>query len=242
MTAVCHYFCHNFSVDRSARLHAISEELRRVGARGRTADQLASMLEVATRTVKRDIAALQVAGVPIAARTGPGGGYTIVGQPTLPPVNFTAAQAVALAAALAANQDAPFADDGRAALAKLLDVLDPIARARVESISARVWVRGAGSNASVRRAIEQGIAEDRVVSIGYVDGDGARTDRRIEPHMLAYTSGHWFVLAWCRSVDAPRWFRLDRIGKAAVTRDGFEPRDPAIFGEPPPDAFAVLRR
>ncbi len=48
---------------------------------------------------------------------------------TLPPVNLTAAQAVAVAVTLARAGDAPFAADGRAALEKVLDVLPPTARA-----------------------------------------------------------------------------------------------------------------
>ena len=73
-------------------------------------------------TVKRDVSALQQAGVPIWATAGPGGGYALDAAATLPPVNLTPAQAVAVAVALAEAPDAPFAVDGRAALQKVLDV------------------------------------------------------------------------------------------------------------------------
>jgi predicted DNA-binding transcriptional regulator YafY len=227
-------------MQKSARLHAIAEELRRVGDRGRTADQLADLLEVTSRTVKRDIATLQSAGSPIAAQAGPGGGYFLIGQPSLPPVNFTAAQAVAIATALAMNRDAPFAQDGRAALAKLVDVMDTASRRQVEEVGARVWVRGSDSPAAtIRRAIEQGVERNRVVSLGYTDGDGNRSLRRVEPHLLIYTYGRWYIVGWCLTRDAARWFRVDRVTDAAVTTTRFEPRDPAIFGQPPADAFPI---
>ncbi len=99
-------------MNRTDRLHALGEELRRAGPRGRTAARLAGWLEVSTRTIKRDVAALQQAGLPVWAQAGPGGGYVLDEAATLPPVNLTSAQAVALAVALAAQADAPYAVDG----------------------------------------------------------------------------------------------------------------------------------
>jgi predicted DNA-binding transcriptional regulator YafY len=93
-------------MNRTDRLHALGEELRRAGPRGRTASQLATWLEVSTRTVKRDAAALQQAGLPVWAQAGPGGGYVLDAVATLPLVNLTPAQAVAVAVALAAQRDA----------------------------------------------------------------------------------------------------------------------------------------
>lgn len=225
---------------RSARLHALSEDLRRAADRGRTAEQLAARLEVTTRTVKRDVATLQSAGVPIESRAGPGGGYFLAAAASLPPVNFTAAQAIAITVALAMNGDAPFAEDGRVALEKLLDVMDAESRRRAEELGSRVWVRGSPhSSAAIRRAVEEGVESGRVVSLRYVDDEGNRSDRRVEPHMLAHTGGHWYLLGWCRTRAGVRWFRLDRVSEATVTTDTFDRRDPAVFGEPPRDAFAV---
>ncbi|MBJ8343064.1 YafY family protein [Antrihabitans sp. YC2-6] len=227
-------------MQRAARLHALTEELRRGAERGRTADQLAVRLEVTTRTVKRDISALQSAGVPIESRAGPGGGYFLDRAASLPAVNFTVAQAIAIALALAMNRDAPFAEDGRAALAKLLDVMDPESRRRAEEVGARVWVRGsAHSSSAIRRAIEECVERRRLVSLRYLDDDGVRSDRRVEPHMLAHTGGRWYLIGWCRTRDAVRWFRLDRVADAATTSESFEPRPADVFGEPPRDAFAV---
>lgn len=63
------------AVNRTERLHAVAEELRRAGRTGRTAGKLAQHFEVSTRTVKRDVAALQQGGLPVWAQPGPGGGY-----------------------------------------------------------------------------------------------------------------------------------------------------------------------
>lgn len=115
-------------MNRTERLHAVAESLRRAGPSGRTAHQLAEEFEVTTRTTKRDLAALEAGGLPVWARTGPGGGYGLAETSSLPPVNFTAAQALALSAALAAAAQAPFSDSARTATGKVLDVLGPTAR------------------------------------------------------------------------------------------------------------------
>lgn len=43
--------------------------------RGRNAEGLAREFEVSVRTIKRDLTALEVSGVPLWSRPGPGGGY-----------------------------------------------------------------------------------------------------------------------------------------------------------------------
>lgn len=233
-------------MDRAARLHALTEELRRAGDRGRTAEQLAAQFEVTTRTIKRDIAVLQSSGAPIWATAGPGGGYGIIGNGTLPPVNFTPAQAVSVALALTAFRDAPFATDGRAALAKLLDVMDAESRERVHRLGAKVWIRRDDDTASaeprIRRVVEDAVQRELLVSLRYVDRDGERTDRVVEPHLLAHTRGSWFLVAWCLSRAGVRWFRLDRVSDATLTGRSFVPRDPSLFGEPPADARSVFER
>jgi predicted DNA-binding transcriptional regulator YafY len=220
-------------------MHAVAEELRRAGARGRTAQRLADWLEVSPRTIKRDVSALQQAGVPICATGGPGGGYVLDAVATLPPVNLTPAQAVAVAIALAGATDAPFAVDGRTALEKVLDAMGPGARQEAERLGGRVWVRAGRQRSSPAAVVEQALLRRRVVAIRYRDGEGTVSRRRVEPHLLARTGDRWYLIAWCQDRQAPRWFRWDRIEAADLTTETAPQRDPALYGTPPPDAHAV---
>ena len=88
--------------------------------RPRSTRQLAGKYEVSRRTIERDILALQDAGVPVYAEAGRRGGYVIDKARTLPPVNFTAAEMVAIAVSLAGAEGTPFFFAARSALRKVL--------------------------------------------------------------------------------------------------------------------------
>jgi predicted DNA-binding transcriptional regulator YafY len=231
-------------MNRTDRLYAIVEELRAAGTRGVSATTLAERFEVATRTIKRDVAALQQAGVPIWSETGRGGGYVLDAATSLPPVTFTTGEAIAIAVALAGHPHAPFAPDGRSALTKLVGAMSPADRDRVERLAARVWIRdddGDVPSTQVTRVIDEALRDDVVIVLDYVDRSGRRSEKRpVEPLAYARTEGHWYLLAWCRRRRDGRWFRLDRIQGAWPTHEPFRPRDiVATFGEPPDDSGPV---
>jgi predicted DNA-binding transcriptional regulator YafY len=231
-------------VNRTDRLYALVEELRAAGSGGRTAAQLAEHFEVGPRTIKRDVSALQQSGVPIWATPGPGGGYVLDAAATLPPLTFTAAEATAIAVALAAQSDLPFAPDGRAALAKVLGGMSDEDRRRTIDLAARVWVRPdehSPGRSPVARVIDEALREQVVVVLDYVDRSGNESERRpVEPLTFARTRGRWYLLAWCRRRRAGRWFRLDRITGARLTTEQFEPRDLVeVFGPAPSDAHPL---
>ncbi len=228
-------------MNRTDRLYAVREELRRAGRSGRTAERLAEVFEVSARTIKRDISALQHAGFPIWAQSGPGGGYVVDLSATLPPVNFTESEVVGLAAAAAASRGQPFDRELRAVLTKVINAMDSSARKRAVLLADRVWISSSRDGRDTRnlRQIEQSLSEQRVITLRYRDRHGAESRRAVDPGLLAYTSDHWFFVAYCRNAEAIRWFRLDRIETADLTkqRASYVPID--SVGQPPSSARSV---
>lgn len=228
---------------RAERLHALSEMLRRNGSRGSSAERLAKEFGVSVRTVKRDLDALGRSGAPIWSRPGPGGGYGLAVGASLPPVSLSAAQAVALMAAASAAPDAPYADLAAAGVQKILDVLDPRTRARADELAGRVWVNAPPSaSRAVRSALEDAMAEQRVVRIRYTSRDGATTTRDVEPVLFASTNGQWYMVGWCRLRDAMRWFTVSRVERADVTMTACGGHSIREVGEPPENARPVHGR
>jgi predicted DNA-binding transcriptional regulator YafY len=109
---------------RVERQHRLIEELRRRRGRHATADDLAVALGVDVRTVERDIARLRDAGVPIAARRGPGGGFLLDVPPAVAPVQLSPGEIAALIASVTAV--GPYVSaTAHSALSRLLEALQP---------------------------------------------------------------------------------------------------------------------
>ncbi len=213
-------------MNRTERLYAVVEELRARAPRTMRAIELAERFEVSIRTIERDLLALQEAGVPIWAQPGPGGGYGLNVETTLPPLNLTAAEAVAIASALAATRSMPFAGAGRSALQKVTSALSATNRATAEQIASQVRVvaEPTDPHSPVRENIEQALRDRVAIGIEYGDAEENITRRVIEPAGYFSSRGQWYLCAWCRLRQAPRAFRMDRIGDAWLTNEQIVPR------------------
>lgn len=210
------------TVNRTDRLYALVEELRAVAPRPRSARWLAARFEVSARTVERDLAALQQAGVPIHARTGRTGGYVLDPGRTLPPLALTPTEATALAAGLHALDGSPFADAARGALQKILAVLPAPDRAAAADLAGRVRMI-ARPGPVVPAAIRAALAGRCVLRLAYADRAGVTSERDVEP--IGFLGGdHWYLIGWCRLRDGVRGFRLDRIAAAETLPEAAPPR------------------
>jgi len=211
-------------VNRTDRLYALVEELRAVSPRPRTARWLAGRFEVSARTIERDISALQQSGVPVWAEPGRAGGYCLDKERTLPPVNFTPGEAMALAVALRHVAGTPFGQDGAAALRKVLAAMRKDDAEAARDHAGRVYLVGAADPPPVPVVITDALAAGRVLRIGYADRHGLVTRRDIEPLGYVGMAEHWYLLAWCRLREAVRAFRTDRISAITVTAQVPAPR------------------
>jgi predicted DNA-binding transcriptional regulator YafY len=211
-------------VNRTDRLYALVEELRAVAPRPRSARWLAGKFEVSARTIERDIDALQQSGVPVWAAAGRSGGYCLDKDRTLPPVNFTPGEAMALAVALRHVAGTPFAPDGSAALRKVLAAMRKDDADAARDLAGRVYLVGDTDPPPVPVVITDALATRRVLRIGYTDRHGLVTRRDVEPLGFVGFAENWYLLAWCRLREAVRAFRTDRITTVAVTAQVPAPR------------------
>lgn len=210
-------------MNRTDRLYAIVEELRAAAPGFRSTTWLAHRFEVSSRTVERDLAALQQSGVPIYATPGRRGGYAIDTRHTLPPLNLSAAEVTAIATALAVDSSTPFTHAGRSALQKILAVLREVDAEGARELAARIRLFDARPGSPRPPAVvEHAIVQRRVLELDYVDKAGVRSARVVEPVAVLGVHPNWYLWAWCRLREAPRAFRLDRI-RGAVMFDEVAP-------------------
>ena len=214
-------------VNRTDRLYALVEELRACAPRRRSARELASLYEVSARTIERDIGALQQAGVPIYADAGRVGGYTVDKSLTLPPLNFSPAEAVAVAVALAQASVGPFERAARSAVQKIVAAMSESNLTAARDLAGRVRLLKpvvAPETVPVPSVIERAIVGRRVLWICYLDRGGNLTERDVEPIVFMAGPSGWHLVGWCRLRGAARCFRVDRIQQAEVTGVTAPPR------------------
>ncbi|WP_460700992.1 helix-turn-helix transcriptional regulator [Nocardia thraciensis] len=204
-------------MNRTDRLYALVEDLRAVAPRRRTARELAARHEVSVRTIERDIAALQQSGVPIHADVGRSGGYAIDKRMSLPPLNFSPAEVVAIGVALQRMRGTPFDAAGAGALAKILAALPAESAGAARALADRVRLLERDEEpvvAPFAGVVRQAVQRGRAIVMSYVDRSGVVTARVVEPDRLVCGIEGWYLAGWCRLREETRVFRLDRIMSA----------------------------
>ena len=88
-----------------------------------------------------------------------------------------------------------------------------------------VQIRLAAGDEPVLQVIREGIGTGHCIDIDYYSyGRDVETSRVVEPHRCLY-DGFWYLMAHCRLREAPRVFRLDRVRRAELTDEVFQPPD-----------------
>jgi predicted DNA-binding transcriptional regulator YafY len=159
--------------------------------------------------------------VPIYAESGRAGGYCLDKARTLPPVNLTPGEAVAMALALRRVAGTPFSSVANSALRKLVAAMQTDDATAAQELAGRVhlFADEAAPTTAVPRLVADALSTRRVLRIGYADRAGAATTREIEPLGYVGKDANWYLIAWCRQRDALRAFRTDRITSVSVTAE-----------------------
>ncbi|MEO6578364.1 MAG: WYL domain-containing protein [Candidatus Limnocylindria bacterium] len=214
--------------DRLARLLSVASILysRGSGESGVAVSEIARLTGMTTRTVYRDINALdEELGVPVfqAGR----GRYGIDRKFFLPPLRLSVPEAIVLF--LASRLIAKWSDQYDAAVVsaftKLADLLpQPIARHVAATMLA---VGDHESNEPFTRtfsAVARGWAEGRVVELVYDPGTGTEKRTRVQTYFLEPDAAlrNVYLIAYDEPAAAMRTYKVERIRSATLTQDRYE--------------------
>lgn len=193
----------------------------------KSAKELADVLGIDTRSVRRYIEELRLLGYDIHATRGPHGGYTFRGNVYLPPMNFTDNEALALSYGLLLLKASPeLAKASESAFARLEPVLPQKVRDKTKALSNSVNVQAYQPifNAPSKNLVllSQAIQEKTCLALRYHPPDKAVTDREFDPYAVAHMIGLWFVAGYCHLRKDLRTFRVERISKLEPTNKSFE--------------------
>jgi len=206
---------------RADRLFHIIQLIR--GRRLTTARYLAQRLEVSERTIYRDVADLQVQGVPIEGEAGVG--YRLGAGFDLPPMMFTQDEAKAIVASVRLAQswlDPALAQGAEDALGKIMSVLPLEARVAAEALA--VYSGSDGLSEVTQRTLQslrEAVQDKRKVFVQYRDLAEQASERIVRPLGCFYWGKVWTLSAWCERRNDFRTFRVDRVVKVKALEERF---------------------
>lgn len=203
---------------RASRLLALLLHLQE--RRATTAAALAARLEVSVRTVYRDIAALQAAGVPLWTEPGPRGGVRLLEgwRTRLDGLTPDEAGALFLAGAPGAVAELGLGTVLAAAEVKVLATLPPELRGRAGRVRERFHLDAPGwfhrdEDLTHLGTIADAVWGERRLELQYRRGD-ATVIRLLDPLGLVLKAGTWYLVARHRQS-----IRTYRVGRVAGVRD-----------------------
>src|SRR5437868_10156968 len=182
-----------------------------------TSAELATRLDVTTRTIRNDMARLRALGYPIEARPGVAGGYRLGAGGALPPLLLSDEEAVAVAIGLrtaAGGSVAGIEEASVRALAKLQQVLPARLRRRVsafQSYALQVPLAGPQVDPDVLTVIAAACRDHERLRFDYTAHSGTVSRRSVEPYRLVNDRRRWYLVAWDTDRHDWRTFRADRI-------------------------------
>jgi predicted DNA-binding transcriptional regulator YafY len=196
---------------------------------GATAAELAARLGVTDRAARRYVAILREAGIDVWSERGRHGGYRLGRGTRLPPVLFTADEALALAmAVLDGHPGASAADDVvGSALGKVIRALPESvgrqAMALREHAAAAPDRSSARPDPSTTSALVDAIGSRHRVLLTYAPEGRPEWAGEVDPWAVVVRHGRWYLLCHSRRADAVRTYRIDRIRSVEQTAARFQP-------------------
>jgi predicted DNA-binding transcriptional regulator YafY len=197
------------------------------GSPGITADRLAEKLGVSERAVRRYVGILREADIPIDSVRGPYGGYRVGRGVRLPPLMFTASEALGLVmAALDGHHDAGNPTDPvGSALAKLMRALPEPVAAQAEAVRRTAAPvpdhTAARPDPTTTSTLVQACSEHRLVRIDYRSEAGTEWSSEVEPWAVVVRHGRWYLLCRVPDRDVRRAYRIDRVRAAELLDQTF---------------------
>ena len=220
------------------RQWTILREIERARGVGVTIDDLAALCDVTTRTIRRDLQALEEAGFPLFDDKGRDDGKTrwlVNGQAFKGlSAGLTVSELCALyfsRTLLESLSGTPFRDDVESAFEKLSSALTPHMRQFLDQLPRVIATKGDPARRKddpkqqrlIARALEATL-QLRQANILYHSKSSERTKTYlVHPYRLAFAQGGLYLLAYVPEYGEVRTFAVERLQELSLLEERFTP-------------------
>lgn len=188
----------------------------------RTASEIAQRFEVSKRTIFRDIQALCEMGVPIVTESGTHGGYTLMPDYSLAPLQLTMREALLLRLALSSVSqlaDTPFKQERESLLAKMQALIPAQHQQDTEHLMQTIHLDVPSRTYAVPfiEQLLESAGTGQWLRVSYRSEHHA-SQQTILPRRLYSASGFWYCEAYSLERQEERTYRVDRFVEVNATQ------------------------
>ena len=171
-----------------------------------TAKEMAKRFGVSTRTIYRWVEALSVSGVPVYSLAGRGGGIVISENYTLDKTVLSEEERLAVVSSVKALDSLSGSGTTGEKLSRLVqnntDWLE---------VDFSPWSPEGQGVRQLFGTLRECILKKRQVAFDYFGVNGKTEHRVVHPWKLVYRGQAWYLLGWCNTRKAERYFKLSRM-------------------------------
>ncbi len=189
------------------------------------AEKIAARFNISTRTVYRDIKALNEQGVPVSFEQSKG--YFIVNGFFIPPVAFTSDEANALLlmeSVVHAFTDKSIQIHYSNAVEKIKAVLRNPQKEKLEQLNQNIVLQLPAclrNDYEYLALLQATISAKTIIAVDYKNNKQEVSQRKLEPIGLIFYAMSWHLIAWCHLRSDYRDFKVSRILKVTDTGMSF---------------------
>lgn len=207
------------------------------------AKELADTYGVSIRTIYRDIDTITMAGIPVVTYQGAGGGIGLI-------------EGYHLERGILTNEEIRDIVVGLQSISSVVDekrtshLLEKFRQLNVNTeqqgnltpfvVDYSNWKQDE-YEITTREHIKETIQHSLLLSFQYCSGNGIRSERLVEPHILVLKGQRWYLYAYCLDRQAFRLFKVSRMTNLCRTEQHFEPRNLSLEVLPWNQEFATSR-
>ena len=194
-----------------------------------SAAYLAEKFEVSVRSIYRYIHCIELAGVPIYTVRGANGGFGIMDTYKINSTFMTVNEFEQVIGALSAINDGVPDKVLQSAITKLkATIKNEYSGFDIKSgnliIDGGPWGDSQGYKSKLL-VIKTCIENKTQLFIRYHDREGNITERTIDPYVIVFKQGLWYVYAYCNLRKTFRFFKTGRIESATILKSSFIRQD-----------------
>ena len=185
-----------------------------------TAKEMAERFGVSIRTIYRWLEALSVSGVPVYSMKGRGGGIAISEKFAMDNTVLSEDERLAIVSSVKALES--LSGKRGAAITPERKAADKLSRLVTSDtdwleVDFAPWSPEGGEVRNLFGILRDSILKKRQISFDYFTGDGRSEKRIVHPWKLVFRGQSWYLLGWCTSRKAKRFFKLTRMRNLVMT-------------------------